>query len=57
MDFERNVLNKMKQNEIHATVSKEKMYKIADEIRDRLDAAGIVIEDTPTGARWKRRGV
>jgi hypothetical protein len=28
MDFERNVLNKMKQNEIHATVSKEKMHKI-----------------------------
>jgi len=28
MDFERNVLNKMKQNEIYTTVSKEKMHKI-----------------------------
>ena len=42
---------------VRQTARKEKMYKIADEIRDRLDAAGIVIEDTPTGARWKRRGV
>ena len=41
---------------VRQTARKEKMYKIADEIRDRLDAAGIVIEDTPTGARWKRRG-
>lgn len=42
---------------VRQTARKEKMYKIADEIRDRLDSAGIVIEDTPTGARWKRRGV
>ena len=42
---------------VRQTARKEKMYKIADEIRDRLDAAGIVIEDTPTGARWKKRGV
>ena len=42
---------------VRQTARKEKMYKIADEIRDRLDAAGIVIEDTPTGARGKRRGV
>ena len=42
---------------VRQAARKEKMYKIADEIRDRLDAVGIVIEDTPTGARWKKRGV
>ncbi len=35
----------------------EKQYAIADRIRDRLAAMDIVIEDTPTGARWKKRGV
>ena len=30
---------------------------LADEIRDKLGEIGIVIEDTPTGARWKKRGV
>ena len=42
---------------VRQAARKEKMYQIADEIRDRLDAVGIVIEDTPTGARWKKRGV
>lgn len=35
----------------------EKQYAIADKIRDRLAAMDIVIEDTPTGARWKKRGI
>jgi cysteinyl-tRNA synthetase len=30
-------------------------FKLADEIRDRLAAEGVTIEDTPQGARWKRR--
>lgn len=31
----------------------EKNYALADEIRDRLSEAGIRIDDTPQGTRWK----
>jgi cysteinyl-tRNA synthetase len=34
---------------------KDKNYARSDEIRDLLDAKGIVLEDTPAGTRWKRR--
>ena len=27
-------------------------YATADAVRDRLTAAGVVVEDTPDGARW-----
>ena len=30
-------------------------FEAADRIRDRLAAAGIAVEDTPSGARWHRR--
>ncbi|KHO61963.1 cysteinyl-tRNA synthetase [Thermoanaerobacter sp. YS13] len=33
---------------------KEKNWKLADEIRDRLREKGIILEDTPEGVRWKR---
>ncbi len=32
-----------------------KNFKRSDEIRDLLAAKGIIIEDTPQGARWKRQ--
>lgn len=33
---------------------KQKNYKRADEIRDNLKAAGIILEDGPSGTTWKR---
>jgi len=34
---------------------REKRYGEADAIRDRLDAAGVMIEDGPRGTRWIRK--
>ncbi|HAY61531.1 MAG TPA: cysteine--tRNA ligase, partial [Acidaminococcaceae bacterium] len=34
---------------------KAKNYAQADAIRDKLAAAGVVIEDTPQGPKWKRQ--
>ncbi len=34
---------------------KRKDFKAADEIRDRLKEAGIVLEDTHEGVKWKRK--
>ncbi len=32
----------------------EKNWALADHLRDELKARGVIIEDTPQGARWKR---
>ena len=33
---------------------KDKNWGLADEIRDKLKNKGIILEDTPTGVKWKR---
>lgn len=33
---------------------KNKNYKLADEIRDKLREKGIILEDTPEGVKWRR---
>jgi cysteinyl-tRNA synthetase len=32
----------------------EKVFKIADYIRDELRNIGIALEDTPTGTKWRK---
>ena len=39
---------------IRGELRKSKQYKMADEIRDRLADADIVLEDTADGVKWKR---
>ncbi len=34
---------------------KEKNFALADEIRDTLNSRGIILEDTPTGVKWKKQ--
>lgn len=34
---------------------KNKDYKKADEIRDKITGMGIILEDTPQGIRWKKK--
>lgn len=38
-----------------AEARKAKNWARADEIRDLLDAQGIILEDTPQGMRWRRK--
>ena len=38
---------------IRQTARQEKNWATADKIRDELKTAGIILEDTPQGVKWK----
>ena len=40
--------------EARATARKDKNWAKADEIRDKLNEMGIILEDTPLGVKWKK---
>ncbi|HVL86870.1 MAG TPA: cysteine--tRNA ligase [Candidatus Thermoplasmatota archaeon] len=40
--------------ELRSEARKRKDFATSDRIRDGLKAAGVVVEDTPTGAKWRR---
>ena len=40
--------------EVRSLARQNKQYQIADLIRDRLTEAGIELEDTPAGTKWKK---
>lgn len=42
--------------EVRQEARKKKDWSTADHIRDRLKEMGIVLEDTPSGVRWKKQG-
>jgi cysteinyl-tRNA synthetase len=39
--------------EIRGKLRSAKQWELADQIRDKLLQAGIVVEDTPQGPRWR----
>jgi cysteinyl-tRNA synthetase len=39
--------------ELRARLRKEKNFALADEVRNRLAALGVVLEDRPDGTRWR----
>jgi cysteinyl-tRNA synthetase len=53
-DAARQALNTLVRERLaaRATARAEKDFAAADAVRDLLTAAGILVEDTPSGARW-----
>ena len=41
--------------ELRSTLREQKLFALSDEIRDRLDALGIVLKDTPQGTLWRKK--
>ena len=39
--------------ELRARLRKDKNFALADEVRNRLTALGVVLEDRPDGTRWR----
>ena len=37
------------------TARRNRDFSLSDRIRDDLDTRGVILEDTPTGTRWKRK--
>ena len=44
----------LEQIEARAAAKKVRDFKAADEMRDNLRAQGIILEDTPSGVKWRR---
>jgi len=42
--------------EVRRALRSQKNFALADEIRDKLKAAGVILEDGPTGTRWRWEG-
>ena len=59
LEKEKKKIGPEKEKEIDALIEqrqnarKEKNFKLADEIRDKLSEMGVVLEDTDNGPRWK----
>lgn len=39
--------------EVRRTLRSQKNFALADEIRDKLKSAGVILEDGPSGTRWR----
>lgn len=44
----------LEQIEARIAAKKAKDFKVADAIRDNLQSQGIILEDTPSGTKWRR---